>query len=287
MSKRAGILIATVAVISAVTGTWLAWNREPVYQGKSLTAWLEEIDYQQSPRDEKSSNAIEAVRQIGTDALPRLLKMLQARDSVFKLTAMKFLNRQKLLKIRIHGADHWKRRARRGLWALGPKAEPAIPILEQQFFSGNDDQGSAAVLAAIGPAALPVFEKAMTNGNSQVRQGVLAFWVATNYLHDAAPIIARMVKNDPDYGLRSWAAIVLAKTGQYEELVVPALLLGMKYPENDTRADSARALLHYPAKARDNLDAIRALANDSDPIVRYGAKDALSVLDPEAAKKIE
>ena len=67
-----------------------AWQglleREPVYQGKSLSFWLQGYIQGGSyigvwPEPEVD----EAVRQIGTNAIPALLHMLRAHDSKLKL----------------------------------------------------------------------------------------------------------------------------------------------------------------------------------------------------------
>jgi hypothetical protein len=133
-----------------------------------------------------------------------------------------------------------------------------------------------------------VFEKAMTNQNTKVRQGmVFAFLISTNYLADAAPMLAQIIRSGPEYGIRSWAAIAVSNTGQHQDVVIPALLLGMKYPENDTRAFSARAFLHYPEKAREHIDAIRELGNDRDRVASFGARDVLNVIDPGWKREVD
>src|SRR6185436_3120843 len=53
---------------------------EPWYRGKPLTMWLEE--YGEGPRDYKpSTNADEAIRQIGPRAVPVLLGLLHSTNS--------------------------------------------------------------------------------------------------------------------------------------------------------------------------------------------------------------
>src|SRR5438045_5789104 len=76
MRKRVQIAVAVllVAVIGVIA--WevlLSHEHEPVYQGKRLSVWL---------RDSSGTSELtNAVRQIGTNGIPTLLKMLRKRES--------------------------------------------------------------------------------------------------------------------------------------------------------------------------------------------------------------
>ena len=67
--------------------------REPVYRGKTLSAWLDAYPYSIGIGDgfgghRAEDQADEAVRQIGTNALPTLLQRLGACDSTLKVKIM-------------------------------------------------------------------------------------------------------------------------------------------------------------------------------------------------------
>jgi hypothetical protein len=86
MGQKRHILLA--ALLVAVLGG-LAWlvlrpgEGELVYQGKPLSFWIERYASDRSKVERQEAEI--AVRHIGTNAIPTLLRMLQARDSALKL----------------------------------------------------------------------------------------------------------------------------------------------------------------------------------------------------------
>ena len=73
---------------------------EPQYEGRKLTEWAREVDQGDFFRPlalrqhkEKSEQAIVAIRQIGTNALPVALKLFHAKDSWLKKQWEEWANR--------------------------------------------------------------------------------------------------------------------------------------------------------------------------------------------------
>src|SRR5260370_12669481 len=87
------LLIAAVGFVS-----WLILSRpdEPVYQGKSLSYWCDHCAANSflSSDQELQEQAGIAIRAIGTNAIPTLLRMLKARDSKFKLGLIQLTRKQ-------------------------------------------------------------------------------------------------------------------------------------------------------------------------------------------------
>src|SRR4051794_10793082 len=80
-TKRLRIVLAVLLVAMIGGLAWLASRqREPMYQGQPLSYWLGGYD---SPplTNVTPSQADAAVRQLGTNAFPVLLRRLQQRDS--------------------------------------------------------------------------------------------------------------------------------------------------------------------------------------------------------------
>src|SRR5579872_4898885 len=97
--------IVLIVLFAAILGGF-AWDvlrqREPVYQGKPLSVWLEGYERGGWARQ----NADEAVRQAGTNAIPTLLRMLQEKDSPMMLKLVALARRQHFIKIKyIGGGD--------------------------------------------------------------------------------------------------------------------------------------------------------------------------------------
>ena len=88
MHKPLPLALAAVVIVALGSAVWFASrapDREPVYKGKRLSVWLEHYGpgWAGCPEDLKTEEARqieEAVRQIGTNAIPTLLHMLRKKD---------------------------------------------------------------------------------------------------------------------------------------------------------------------------------------------------------------
>jgi len=82
-------LLIVVAVCAALIAVIVALvPREPKYDGRTLSEWIKGAAPRRSP-DPEQTRAIEAVRHIGTNALPCLIKWIGAKpppDWQLKLT---------------------------------------------------------------------------------------------------------------------------------------------------------------------------------------------------------
>jgi hypothetical protein len=153
-----GLILALLAVIVVIS----RGPPEPVHGGKKLSAWLDELSAMTFPREcDPDTKAAQAVRAIGTNALPWLLHELRAEGSTLKWRANQLLGRQTFIKFRFADAHTRLRRACMGFAALGPIAEPAIPALLELV---EDKPGYVpAALAYIGPPAIPALHECLTN----------------------------------------------------------------------------------------------------------------------------
>ena len=115
---------------------WLAfltWSeREPSYNGKALSEWLyQRRGYTNSAAGwipiEDASTA--AVRAIGTNGLPTLVRMVASHDGTMKLKLMKLLNSQRLIRLRLHTEFEKQTSAATAFQILGTDALPAVPAL--------------------------------------------------------------------------------------------------------------------------------------------------------------
>ena len=124
MQKRVKIAltIAFVALVGAVV--WLVAQPralEPVYEGKRLSVWLK--------NESGTGESGETVRQIGTNAIPTLLRLLRVKDSALKVKLIDLAQRQHVIKIECTPADNWHYRAAYAFGVLGTNAQTAVPAL--------------------------------------------------------------------------------------------------------------------------------------------------------------
>src|ERR1700722_17756557 len=142
MKKRKYILAAGVFAMVAGVIAWLTLRtRGPEYAGKSLTAWLEDfscrIDDVWVPVEGVGHDrAVLAIREMGTNAVPYLVKMLNRQDSkpidqlqwwISTLAYRAGLDWR--LQIYRRSDSDWHIMALEGLAALGDDAKPCIPAL--------------------------------------------------------------------------------------------------------------------------------------------------------------
>ena len=138
------IVLVLVAVLGLL-GFTISRGGEPRYQNRTLTEWLRDVEPPLSyreivlPRDKEiiaqfnaswqtSSNA---VKQIGTNAVPYLLKWVKDSDSPLRENLSAWLDEHPLLHFKVKSANECYGLAMTGFGILGSDAKPAWPALIQ------------------------------------------------------------------------------------------------------------------------------------------------------------
>jgi HEAT repeat protein len=175
--------LTTALVISAIAGAaWLAAHNtsaHPVYHGKPLSFWLQGFDNAPGAVLRKGqilrSDAKEAIRNIGTNAIPVLLGRLEAKDSSLKLKLIGLVQRPHWIKINYVTVPQRNKEARDAFFVLGASASNAVPELVRIYRRSDSLFTQAAILdslAHIGPAAkgaIPlILQVAATNTDNLV-----------------------------------------------------------------------------------------------------------------------
>ncbi len=177
MNKRR-IIASVIVVFVVVAGIALFTfrSREPVYQERPLSAWLEDLDYgRPSFRREAVPQAEEAVRQIGTNAVPFLVRMTRCNDSPFRKKMVALCSKQSFIKFNFRPpADTLQWRGALGIYVLGPTGKLAIPELINLLTNQHTwIRGRAAMaLGKIGPdakVAVPHLIKTLDDKDADVR----------------------------------------------------------------------------------------------------------------------
>lgn len=258
MKRRILFTLLSLAALGVLVWVFLSARQppEPVYQGKPLRYWLAFITPVGGPLGNQTD---EAVRQIGTNAIPTLLEMLQANDSPLKLKWMALLQKQHF----IHPPQPaWRpnREAAMAFEVLGATASNAVPALVQIYRRKISTFSQLEILEAlgdIGPSASPA---------------------ATSVLLDAL--------TNSDAFLRLYAVMAINKIHSEPEVFVPALINALKDSDGHVRYRAAEALTAYGPVAKTAVPALVGLSkSDPDLSVRTHAADALKEIDPEAAAR--
>jgi hypothetical protein len=122
------IVIAVFVLLGGGLSVCLHQTREPRYQGRTLTEWLKLAgaapDYSVTVRE-----ATNAVKRIGTNAIPFLLKKISTRDSRFKRRLMALIDRQSIFHFHLTDEDEEVWLGATGFFILGKDAVSAVPAL--------------------------------------------------------------------------------------------------------------------------------------------------------------
>ncbi len=258
---RKPLEIALAVSLIAVGGV-IVWQvlgeREPVYQRKPLSVWLEGYD---SPKNQQAwQQTDEAVRQIGTNALPQLLQMLRLTDSApWKRTLLALAYKQHFIKI--HHIKAWGQnwRAATALGVMGSDAAGAVPELIQLYenpISGPSQRYTLMALGKIGPAAKM-----------------------------AIPSLLRTVSTSTDEEVRASAVFALGGIHAEPEHVIPVLIKCLVDPSIDVQGEAAEGLGNFRENAKPAVPALVVLLQSPNQDVMNRARAALLRIDPEAAAR--
>lgn len=258
---------------------------EPTYQGRSLSSWLTDLTVTGWPEPPEKTAAREAVRQIGTNAIPYLLDDLRSNESGLRRRVRELLAKQKLIRLKLLSSEDRLRRAIRGFEALGEKGGSAIPELEKllPLHAGY----APGALAGIGPTAMPAITNALCHTNPYVRWNMAVYLANAVYRDDisrdqAQVAVPLLVNNlaDPSANGRIHAVAGLTAIARMPELAVPRLAELLVDSSPAVRSETAKALSSYGPEAKAAASALSKLLADADPAVTSAASEALSKIDP-------
>jgi hypothetical protein len=250
-------------------------SRRPVYHGKPLALWLQ--TYTSSARGSREWNeADEAVRHIGTNAIPVLLHLIHAKDSTLKLRLAALAKKQRLIKIHFVPAAARNVQASRAFIVLGDSAKGAVPALVRMYDENVTDESRSAIedaLAWIGPASKPAISLLMrgaTNATPRVRAD--AYWALGDIHAEPELCVPFLMQglNDSYYWARLSAAHALGMFGTNAQPAIPALTELAKLPL-PTQANRFE-LLQVRLEARNALRKIGAPADapPQEPFPSFG-----------------
>ena len=106
-------------------GSWFFTRpAEPVYQGRTLSQWFDQIHDQVGTNKDP---AVQAIRAMGKDAVPFLIQQLRLSNQVYRQTAIEYFNSYSGMKTYPNG--WWHARASWCLHELGDQAASTAPDL--------------------------------------------------------------------------------------------------------------------------------------------------------------
>jgi hypothetical protein len=270
--QRLIILNWALGILSIALGIYLLLPREPLYGGKRLSVWLEE--FTPSLKRGIPMEARDAIRHMGTNALPSLVREMKVLDAPFGSRILTWINsKQSKLAFTIKSPARRRANAAIACETLGPAATPVVPEL-----IGLLDDETAGVDAALALVAI------------------------------GEPAISPLLENLPQASgpARSLSADILAQGfPSATESIVARLVQRLQHPKPEVRVSAIEPLCKYQLQSPAAIPAVVACLADVNAEVRYVAalnlsrcvgdeprKAAVAVLlnalkDPEQAKKID
>lgn len=267
MKKRFRIVFGILLLLVVGGIAWLTLrSSEPLYKGKPLSAWLEAFDKNydfigSTENMDRGIEASEAVRHIGTNAIPTLLRRLRAKDNPLADRLYALAQKQHFVAVEHVPAYLRRTEGRSGFRVLGPEGRAAVPALMKLYGSVSPECRPciAATLGGIGPdakRAVPLLIRGLAE---------------TNTFHGEVEA--------PE------AANALGKIHSEPQLAVPALIKCLGNQNPIMRWEAAGALGNFGAEAKSAVPALLKLLNDSVPYVSRAARGSLDDIEPGAAEK--
>jgi hypothetical protein len=291
------ILLVLLAVAFVVGLTALVWHgpREPRYQGKSLSEWLKLYRPMGPPRLVGSKETADAVRHIGTNALPFLVSWIEEYQELppwrarLRRYASKPTSRGRRILLEMIAQPEF--RAARACWGfeiLGETAAPAIPDLVRVANHATPGSSSLAAdaLALLGKDALVPLFALMTNSACPIRDEAMWSVGQMHYLGtNAHPAVVLLIQHLHDPHLATIAANVLGVLGLESNISVPALVECTHSSNQDLQRAAAISLGRFGSSARPAVPELLKMSDDPSVDVRIEATAALQKIAPEILKR--
>ncbi|HZQ46915.1 MAG TPA: hypothetical protein VFC07_07890 [Verrucomicrobiae bacterium] len=127
MKRRRVVAIIAVLLLLGWLAQFLARPKEPGYQGKTLTKWLQKYEADRTEAGQVDCEKV--INAIGTNAIPALLKLLTANDLPGAASLQAAVEGLGWKNVHAFDATYKRRLATLGFQTLGQTAKSATPKL--------------------------------------------------------------------------------------------------------------------------------------------------------------
>jgi len=279
------IFIALVLTFGGVI--LLLFPREPRYQGRSLSSWLQQCYDTPLMETQRLAEAQSAVRAIGAKkSLPVLLKLVGTKED--PISTWLIVQRENLRIDFLHwrSAEDWQQLGIAGFEALETNAAPAVTELTKLLNDKERAFVAVRCLVAVGPPAKQSVSQALTNQSVQVRYFATQqfAWMTDNDEVYLAKM--RECLEDPDGSVRFAAVQGIGLQTQAPDLAIPLLLEALGDKQDTVASWAAKFLANFGTNAlRAFPDLSNAVEHGSPNTVNQALKSLVAIA-PEKALPI-
>ena len=256
--------------------------REPSFEGRSLSSWLDDFSYDDT---NLTSQAEIAVRRMGTNAIPFLLDILTYQESPGRKKLRQITEKLPMWLHFFARNSMQGVQAGKAMNALGPLAAPVFPVLTNLFYNGKTVTAGIA-LAGIGQNGVLFLVNALTNQDLNARfygTSALALGNARSDFDIVIPVLVQALLST-NSSARSMAAMSLGSLRQMPEITVPALMENFDDPNGTLRAYVIISLGQFGTDAKRAVPLLLEARKDPDEDIRELAEQALQKISPESLK---
>ena len=298
MLRRWKVLLLAIAaggLVAWVVVAMLAREKEPTYGGKRLSEWVGIYSRGQHRLDghgiaEKEAGA-NAIRQIGTNALPQLLAWMDDEPGgwLMKLNIVAYQLPETFREplVSMLGVERRCERmdsAANCFAALGTLGSPAVTELAKRVSSASPRERAVALdaLSFLGSDAVPSMMAVLSDRKQgwDMQDAMRSVYNMGTNAYSLIPLVAQHLRNT-DLDVAMSAGSLLGFLNLRPEVSVPALTKALEDSRADVRMTAAQGLEQFGALANPSVAELRKLLDDTNAAVRQGATNALQTIAPE------
>jgi hypothetical protein len=293
--KRIAFLLAACLLVGLGVVAFWPGEREPEYDGKKLSEWLKICSDNRVVLSDSQSQSLEAareaVRKIGTNGLPWLIKWISYDLPKWK-SALLYSKFYRWLPTPIGNSMVapilQAQRAREGFNILGTAASPAVPDLVRMTDHWPRSSSINAVWAIAGCNAQPDVLSALlaiaTNRSKtlDIRRTTMH---AISTLHSVEKyeswVVPAIFPCLAEQNMANSTIIALGSFRISPDVGVPVIRTAAGSTNAEVRVWAVVSLGRYGRNASAAIPELLRALNDNDPRVQLEARDALQVVAPE------
>lgn len=252
---------------------------DPVCQGRSLSQWIRDLRW---GGGQQSDQAAAAIQSLGTNALPKLLQIIQSRKPGLREGLLNWGARHGLARyFRINVVDlHYQ--SVMAFKCLGKQAVPAVPKISSMLKRGINPGYASTALAMLGETGRRELIRYFNHPNLAVRRcSAAAFSTVKDQAELQLPQLIQACPTADAYG-RSVVAEALGWHTNQPALTLP-VLLGLVYdPTMEVRRAAVNSLSAYGAQASNALPVLREMVKGPPTDLTLPALNALNKIEGPA-----